>query len=370
MVEYNKIIISSFWQDNCSVYVQTTERARQLLWTVSKKEGRVHKNSYRTTLRIYSLSLYKSWLASGSLWTLILVIKSSIASLLPTCHHCVICKSNILFEAVWHSGLLHITEVSCFKVISGSRRGEGWGLTDLWTFGYIVWKCFKVWLLCLLQFIGHVSAEGYEFLSLMDILCICLRLYSIHSSISSVLYLYQIWKASREGYAASLRATKISSTSSCTGTANQIKTMRAWTHQTGSNKHVLLKDFCYQTVPRILYASSSHAFCDKAKKKKLQLRVYKYSAMATLDMQCILYVQVNHALLLQVGEASPQSVVPSPQTKNKNVCLMGVCKTPTFFFFFFPIFCFVSMGWAQGFRIEETLEIFELFPWKYLSVIH
>lgn len=60
--------------------------------------------------------MYQSWLASGSLWTLILVIKSSIASLLPTCPHCVICKSNILFKAVWHCGLLHITEVSCLKV--------------------------------------------------------------------------------------------------------------------------------------------------------------------------------------------------------------------------------------------------------------
>lgn len=45
---------------------------------------------------------------------------------------------------------------------------------------------------------------------------------------------------------------------------------------------------------------------------------------------------------------------------------MGVCTTPTFF----PFLLSVSMGGAQGFSIEETLEIFELFPWKYLSVIH
>lgn len=45
---------------------------------------------------------------------------------------------------------------------------------------------------------------------------------------------------------------------------------------------------------------------------------------------------------------------------------MGVYKTPTFF----PFLLSLSIGWAQGFRVKETLEIIGLFPWKYRSVIH
>lgn len=60
-------------------------------------------------------------------------------------------------------------------------------------------------------------------------LCICTTPICHFTAASSMLYLYQIWTASREGYAASLRTTKISFMSSCTW---------AWTHRTESNKYV------------------------------------------------------------------------------------------------------------------------------------
>lgn len=177
---------------------------------------------------------------------------------------------------------------------------------------------------------------------------------------SSMLYLYQIWKASREGYAASLRATKISSTSSSSGTADQIKTIRDWTHRTESNKYVLLVDFCYQTVPRILFASSSHVFCDMAKKYNSGFTSIQLWPLWTCNAFCM-FKLIMH-FYFRLGK----QVLSQWFQKKKKVCLMGVCRTPTFF----PFLLSVSMGWAQGFSIEETLEIFELFPWKYLSVIH
>lgn len=114
--------------------------------------------------------------------------------------------------------------------------------------------------------LGHISDEGCEcFLCAFVYVCSPTTATSLQAVQGCITY--QTWMASREGYVVfSYKAEKIAFkfTSSCTGTADQIKSIRARTHHTENKKYVLSVDFCHQIVPGILFASSSYVFCDMA----------------------------------------------------------------------------------------------------------
>lgn len=208
MVEYNKISVNQFIL-NCSLFVFKSQKGQAVTMSCEhESELRVHTNSYRTTLRICSLSLYQSWLASGSLWTLILVTKSSIASLLPTCPHCVICKSNILFlnslalQSVAHYRRIK-SQCECYRWYQGAME------MMMMIIMIITKSLVKIWIHCVEMLHGLASwfnmvhrpyvnrklrvsePHGCFVFAFVDIWTpsIC------HvAAPSSMLYLYQKWK--------------------------------------------------------------------------------------------------------------------------------------------------------------------------------
>lgn len=194
--------------------------------------------------------------------------------------------------------------------------------------------------------------------SRMICLCVCQPWPSIcHvTTVISMLYLEQMWKSSLVGMCCFPENQKISSTSSCTGTTDQMKTVSTCVHCTESKKYVFSVDFCYRTVPGILFASSSHVFCDMAKMYNSGFTSIQLWPLWTCSAFCM-FKLIMH-FYFRLGKQ-----VLSQWFPKKSVCLMGVCKTPNLFF---PFLLSVSMGWAQGFSIEETLEFSKHFPWKYL----
>lgn len=121
------------------------------------------------------------------------ILKSSIGSTLPTCIHCVICKSNNLFFFFFGVFLHQIAGGSCLKMnafrMSGSWGHSWWG-DDFFYIHSFMWKLGQVGQICFYSVVCVCSPRS-----------ICTWHLSVsgeksHLFILFLFYPWQIWKRS------------------------------------------------------------------------------------------------------------------------------------------------------------------------------